>query len=101
MSGAAQAPRRRFEGRRILLGVTGGIAAYKAVQLARDLTTQGALVDVVLTRSAREFVGAISFEGVTGRPGHENILAPGHALSHTRLAREAPLVCSAPATADF
>jgi phosphopantothenoylcysteine decarboxylase/phosphopantothenate--cysteine ligase len=101
MSGAALAPRRPWERRRIVLGVAGGIAAYKAVQLARDLTQIGAVVDVVLTRAAREFVGAISFEGVTGRPVHGDILAPGHALSHIRLAREADVVCVAPATADF
>src|SRR5438105_2631106 len=101
MSGAALAPRRPWQGRRIVLGVTGGIAAYKSVQLARDLTQLGAHVDVVLTHSAREFVGAISFEGLTGRPVHENILASGQALSHIRLAREADVICVAPATADF
>ena len=46
-------PRRPWEGRRILLGVTGGIAAYKSIQLARDLTLLGAVVDVVLTPSAQ------------------------------------------------
>ncbi|HKJ93183.1 MAG TPA: bifunctional phosphopantothenoylcysteine decarboxylase/phosphopantothenate--cysteine ligase CoaBC [Longimicrobiales bacterium] len=85
----------------MLLGVTGGIAAYKAVQLARDLTLLGARVDVVMTGAAAHFVGALSFEGVTGRPVHQGILEPGHALDHIRLAREADLVCVAPATADF
>jgi phosphopantothenoylcysteine decarboxylase / phosphopantothenate---cysteine ligase len=90
-----------WRGRRVVLGVTGGIAAYKAVQLARDLAAQGASVDVVMTRSAREFVGPISFEALTGRPVLSDILAEGHALDHIRLAREADILCVAPATADF
>jgi phosphopantothenoylcysteine decarboxylase/phosphopantothenate--cysteine ligase len=83
-----------------VLGVTGGIAAYKAVQIARDLTKLGADVDVILTQAAREFVGAISFEALTGRGVHTGIADPGHALDHIRLAREADVVCIAPATAD-
>ncbi|MEJ2678796.1 MAG: bifunctional phosphopantothenoylcysteine decarboxylase/phosphopantothenate--cysteine ligase CoaBC, partial [Gemmatimonadota bacterium] len=94
-------PRRPWRNRRVLLGVTGGIAAYKAVQLARDLTLLGAEVDVVMTDAATRFVGPLSFEGVTGRPVHRNILEPGHALDHVRLAREAHVICIAPATADF
>jgi phosphopantothenoylcysteine decarboxylase / phosphopantothenate---cysteine ligase len=99
-AGAASA-RPPWAGRRVLLGVTGGIAAYKSIQLARDLARYGALVDVVMTRGAREFVGAISFEAVTGRPVHSELVAEGQALSHIRLAREADLVCVVPATADF
>jgi phosphopantothenoylcysteine decarboxylase / phosphopantothenate---cysteine ligase len=99
-AGAASA-RPPFAGRRVLLGVTGGIAAYKSIQLARDLARFGADVDVVMTRAAREFVGAISFEAVTGRPVRSDILAEGHALDHIRLARDADVVCVAPATADF
>jgi phosphopantothenoylcysteine decarboxylase / phosphopantothenate---cysteine ligase len=98
---AALEPRRPWRGRRILLGVTGGIAAYKTVQLARDLTQLGARVDVVLTRAAREFVGAVTFEAVTGRPVHTELIAAGHALDHIRLAGEAEIICIAPATADF
>jgi phosphopantothenoylcysteine decarboxylase / phosphopantothenate---cysteine ligase len=101
VAGAAVVPRRPWRDRRVLLGVTGGIAAYKAVQVARDLTRLGAAVDVILTRSGREFVGALSFEGVTGRPVLSEILAPGHALDHIRLARDADVLCIAPATADF
>jgi phosphopantothenoylcysteine decarboxylase / phosphopantothenate---cysteine ligase len=88
-------------GRRVVLGITGGIAAYKFVQLARDLARYGAIVDVVMTRAAREFVGPISFEAVTGRHVLTDILAEGHALDHIRLAREADVVCVTPATADF
>jgi phosphopantothenoylcysteine decarboxylase/phosphopantothenate--cysteine ligase len=93
--------RRPWLGRRVVLGITGGIAAYKFVQLARDLARHGAVVDVVMTRAAREFVGPISFEAVTGRPVLTDIIAEGHALDHIRLARDADVVCIAPATADF
>jgi phosphopantothenoylcysteine decarboxylase/phosphopantothenate--cysteine ligase len=71
------------------------------VWLARLLTQAGAEVDVVMTRGAREFVGPITFEAVTGRPVHTEIFGPGHALDHIRLAREARVVVVAPATADF
>jgi phosphopantothenoylcysteine decarboxylase / phosphopantothenate---cysteine ligase len=100
-STTGSAGRRPWAGRRVLLGVTGGIAAYKIIQLARDLTRLGAEVDVVLSRSARAFVGELSFEGVTGRPVRADILEPGRALDHIRLAREAHVVCVAPATADL
>jgi len=92
---------RPFEGRRVLLGVTGGIAAYKSATLARELTLAGAEVDVVLTRSAREFVGAITFEALTGRPIFDQLIAVGHALDHIRLPRSAQVIVVAPATADF
>jgi phosphopantothenoylcysteine decarboxylase/phosphopantothenate--cysteine ligase len=71
------------------------------VWLARLLTQAGAEVDVVMTRGAREFVGPITFEAVTGRSVHTEIFGPGHALDHIRLAREAKLIVVAPATADF
>ena len=92
---------RPFDGRRILLGVTGGIASYKTVALARLLTQSGAEVDVVMTRAAQEFVGAITFEAVTGRRTYSDIFGAGNALDHIRLAREAELFVVAPATADF
>jgi phosphopantothenoylcysteine decarboxylase / phosphopantothenate---cysteine ligase len=92
---------RPFDRQRILLGVTGGIASYKSAWLARLLTQAGAEVDVVLTRSAREFIGEITFEALTGRPVHTALIAPGHALDHITLARAAALVVIAPTTADF
>lgn len=98
---AGAAGRRPWLGRRVVLGVTGGIAAYKAVQLARDLAAHGSEVDVVMSAAAREFVGPLSFEALTGRPVLTELLAAGHALDHIRLAREADVVCVAPATADF
>jgi phosphopantothenoylcysteine decarboxylase/phosphopantothenate--cysteine ligase len=93
-------PRRPWRDRRVVLGVTGGIAAYKSVQIARDLTRLGAEVDVVLTEAALRFVGEITFEALTGRPVRTAIVDPGHALDHIRLAREADVVCIAPATAN-
>jgi phosphopantothenoylcysteine decarboxylase/phosphopantothenate--cysteine ligase len=92
---------RPFDDRRILLGVTGGIAAYKSAWIARLLTQAGAAVDVVLTRSATEFIGAITFEALTGRRVHTALIAEGHALDHIKLARAADAVVVAPATADF
>lgn len=92
---------RPFQNTRVLLGVTGGIACYKSIWLARLLTQAGAHVDVVMTRGAREFVGPITFEAVTGRPVHSEIFGAGHALDHIRLAREADAILVAPATADF
>lgn len=92
---------RPFDGRRIVLGVTGGIASYKAGWLARLLTKAGAEVDVVLTAGAQEFVRPLTFEGLTGREVHTGLFDPGHALDHIRLAREAHAMIIAPATADF
>ena len=90
-----------WQGRRVVLGVCGSVAAYKAVQIARDLTLAGSRVDVVLTESARRFVGPLSFEAVTGSgPLTDMFTARGAAL-HVGLGRDADCVCIAPATADF
>ncbi len=100
-AGSPSGPRRPWRGRRVVLGVTGGIAAYKSVQVARDLTRLGAVVDVVLTDAARRFVGALSFEGVTGRPALTDLFSTDGAALHVRLGGDADAVCVAPATADF
>jgi len=92
---------RPYHGRRILLGVTGGIASYKSAWLARLLVKAGAELDVVLTRSATEFIGAITFEALTGRAPHTSLFGVGHALDHIKLARRAEAIVIAPATADF
>jgi phosphopantothenoylcysteine decarboxylase/phosphopantothenate--cysteine ligase len=97
----APAPQRPYAGARILLGVSGGIASYKSAWLARLLTLAGAEVDVVMTPAAREFVGAITFEALTGRPVHSEIFGAGNALDHVKLARSANAIVVAPATADF
>lgn len=90
-----------WQGRKVVLGVCGGIAAYKSVQVARDLTLLGASVDVVLTEAARRFVAPLSFEGVTGRGPLLDIFAVGGAAMHVALGAGADCVCVAPATADF
>src|SRR5207248_739448 len=92
---------RPYSGARVLLGVTGGIASYKSAWLARLLSKAGAQVDVVLTRSAAEFIGAVTFEALTGRPVHTGLFDPGRALDHISLAKAADAIVVAPATADF
>jgi len=87
-------------GRHVLLGVTGGIASYKACTLARRLTDEGAAVDVVLTTAAAEFVRPVVFEALTGRPVLTSLWAPGRALDHIALAHGPELVVLAPATAN-
>ena len=101
MTARPDGPRAPWEGRRVVLGVSGGIAAYKVVQVARDLTLLGCTVDVVLTRAAGEFVRPLSFEGVTGRACHSDLFSADGAALHIRLGREADVVCVAPATADL
>jgi phosphopantothenoylcysteine decarboxylase/phosphopantothenate--cysteine ligase len=98
---APRLPRRPFRGRRVVLGVTGGIAAYKAVTAARELTLAGAEVDVVLSAGALEFVRPMSFEALTGRPVHTSLYPQGDPNLHIRLARDAHAVVVAPATANF
>ena len=78
-------PRRPWEGRRVVLGVTGGIAAYKSVQLARDLTRLGARVDVIMTSGAQRFVQALSFQGVTGREVQTDLWSGSGPALHIRL----------------
>ncbi len=90
-----------WAGRHVVLGVSGGIACYKSCHLARRLTEAGARVDVVLTRSAAEFVGPVTFESLTGRPVLTSLWEPGRALAHVRLPDQADLILVAPATAHL
>jgi phosphopantothenoylcysteine decarboxylase/phosphopantothenate--cysteine ligase len=92
-----------MQGKRILLGVTGGIAAYKSPDLVRRLREQGAEVQVVMTAAAREFVTATTFQAVSGRPVRTDLwdAAAEAAMGHIELARWAQLVLIAPASADF
>src|ERR1044072_218556 len=92
---------RPYSGSRVVLGITGGIASYKAAWLARLLSKAGADVDVVMTRAATEFVGTITFEALTGRAVHTGLFDAGRALDHIKLARDAHGIVIAPATADF
>ncbi|MBA2528888.1 MAG: phosphopantothenoylcysteine decarboxylase, partial [Euzebyales bacterium] len=90
-----------LRGRHVLLGVSGGIAAYKAAALARGLVQAGATVQAVLTSGATEFVGAATFAGLTGRPAYRDVFADAHEILHVRLAREADVAVFAPATANL
>ncbi len=99
--GARVLPRRPWEGRRVVLGVTGGIAAYKTVQLARDLTRLGSVVDVVLTSGAQQFVKPLTFEALTGRAVLTDLFSAEGAARHIELGQGADAICVAPATADF
>lgn len=92
---------RPFDKRRVLLGVSGGIACYKSAWLARLLSKAGAEVDVVLTPAATEFVRPVTFEALTGRQVHTGLFDAGRALDHIALARAADAIVIAPATADF
>jgi phosphopantothenoylcysteine decarboxylase/phosphopantothenate--cysteine ligase len=90
-------------GRRVLLGISAGIAAYKAAELARLLVKDGAEVRVVMTRSASEFIGPMTLQAITGHPVRDALFDPQHeaAMGHIELARWADVILVAPATADF
>jgi phosphopantothenoylcysteine decarboxylase/phosphopantothenate--cysteine ligase len=99
--GVAPSPAKGIAGQRISVCVTGSVAAYKAVLLVRLLLKEGATVDVVLSHSAREFVGAATFSGLTGRRVYTDLFdaeEPGEV--HVKLAKESALIVIAPATAD-
>jgi phosphopantothenoylcysteine decarboxylase/phosphopantothenate--cysteine ligase len=86
---------------RVVLGVAGGIAAYKAVELLRRLTESGHDVTVVPTRAALQFVGAPTWAALSGKPVADDVWSDVHAVPHVRLGQDADLVLVAPATADL
>ncbi len=92
-----------MEGKRILLGVSGGIAAYKSAELVRRLVEGGAVVQVVMTAGARQFITPITLQALSGRAVRTDLWDPAAeaAMGHIELARWAELVLVAPATADF
>ncbi|QSA96570.1 bifunctional phosphopantothenoylcysteine decarboxylase/phosphopantothenate--cysteine ligase CoaBC [Methylococcus sp. EFPC2] len=92
-----------LNGKHILLGVTGGIAAYKAAELTRQLKSRGAEMRVVMTEAAQAFVAPLTFQALSGNPVATHLLDPVEesAMGHIALARWAELVLIAPATADF
>jgi phosphopantothenoylcysteine decarboxylase/phosphopantothenate--cysteine ligase len=92
-----------MHGKHILLGVTGGIAAYKSADLVRRLRERGAEVQVVMTDGAREFVTPMTFQALSGRAVRTDLWDPAAeaSMGHIELARWADLVLIAPATADF
>lgn len=89
--------------RRILLGVSGGIAAYKSAELIRRLQDLGADVRVVMTRAAQEFITPLTLQALSGNPVHLDLLDPAAeaAMGHIELARWADLIVIAPASADL
>ncbi|MGV8835460.1 bifunctional phosphopantothenoylcysteine decarboxylase/phosphopantothenate--cysteine ligase CoaBC [Cellvibrio sp.] len=89
--------------KQILLGVTGGIAAYKSADLVRRLQDAGASVQVVMTPAAQEFITPLTMQALSGNPVHTQLLDPEAeaGMGHIQLARWADLVLIAPATADF
>lgn len=91
-----------LQGKKILLGITGGIAAYKSAELSRLLIKAGAEVRCVMTKGAQAFITPMTFQALTGNPVHEHLLDPQAeaAMGHIELARWADLVLIAPATAD-
>lgn len=93
----------RLYRKRILLGVGGGIAAYKSAELVRRLRDQGAEVRVVMTQGGREFITPLTLQALSGHPVHLDLLDPAAeaAMGHIELARWADLVLIAPATADI
>jgi len=81
--------------------VSGGIAIYKACSVVRRLVEAGAVVDVVMTASATEFVRPVTFEALSGRPVLTSLWQPGQALAHIALGRHSELIVLAPATANL
>lgn len=92
----------RLTNKRILLGVTGGIAAYKSAELIRRLRDAGAEVQVVMTAAAQEFITPLTLQALSGNPVHTSLLDPAAeaAMGHIELARWADLILIAPASAD-
>jgi phosphopantothenoylcysteine decarboxylase/phosphopantothenate--cysteine ligase len=90
-------------GREVLVGVTGGIAAYKTAFLVSRLVQSGAAVTVIMTRSAEQFVGQSTFSALSGRPVHTELFRDERNPlgAHIELARRAELLCVAPASANF
>ena len=94
---------RSLSQKRIILGITGGIAAYKSAEIARRLQDQGAEVRVIMTESAQEFIRPLTLQALTGKPVHTDLLDPEAeaAMGHIELARWADALLVAPASANF
>ena len=88
-------------GRRVVLGISGGVAAYKAVELCRRLVDAGAHVAPVLTEDAQRFVGALTFSALASEPARTSLFDGPEPIPHTRLGRSADLIVVAPATAKL
>lgn len=96
-------PHTSLQNKRILLGLTGGIAAYKAAELCRLLIGAGASVQVVMTKGAQEFITPLTMQALSGNRVHTDLLDPAAeaAMGHIELARWADLILVAPASANF
>src|SRR4051812_34731545 len=101
-AGLDATPATPFAGRRLVLGITGGIAAYKAAELCRLLVKAGATVRVVMTEAATQFITPLTMQTLSGAPVSRELFDPGSEaeIGHIRLADEADLLIVAPATAD-
>jgi phosphopantothenoylcysteine decarboxylase / phosphopantothenate---cysteine ligase len=88
-----------FKGRRIVLGVCGGIAAYKAVEVCRRLSDQGALVSVILSEDAQRFIGALTFSALSSEPAWTSMWDAPHPSPHTLLGQRADLIVVSPMSA--
>lgn len=91
-----------LQGREILIGVTGGIAAYKTAFLVSKLAQSGVGVSVAMSAAAQKFVGAATFAALSGRAVSDSVFSESYPLgAHIELAKQGQLLCIAPATADF
>ncbi|PMO42824.1 phosphopantothenoylcysteine decarboxylase [Vibrio splendidus] len=99
----SSADQQGLAGKKILLGISGGIAAYKCAELTRRLIERGAQVQVVMTNAAKEFITPLTMQAVSGRPVSDSLLDPAAeaSMGHIELAKWADLVLLAPATADL
>ena len=94
-------PPQFWKGKKITLGVTGGIAAFKAISLASYLTKSGAQVKTCLTKNALSLVGKSSFEAVTGEKAYVDLFEGGGEILHINLVRESDAIVVVPATANI
>ncbi|MFM7507194.1 MAG: bifunctional phosphopantothenoylcysteine decarboxylase/phosphopantothenate--cysteine ligase CoaBC [Rubrivivax sp.] len=103
MSTESETPGGDLAGRHLVLGLSGGVACYKAAELARELQREGANVQVVMTEAAAQFITPATMQALTGRPvvGSQWDLRAPNAMPHINLTREADAVLVAPASADF
>ncbi|WP_037330321.1 bifunctional phosphopantothenoylcysteine decarboxylase/phosphopantothenate--cysteine ligase CoaBC [Salinivibrio socompensis] len=103
MANSSTQPAQTLAGKRILLGMGGGIAAYKCADLTRRLIERGASVKIVMTHAAKEFITPLTMQAVSGHPVSDSLLDPAAeaSMGHIALAKWADLIVIAPATADL
>ncbi len=100
---SSDVPVRRLTNKQIILGITGGIAAYKSAELVRQFVKHDAMVRVVMTDAAQEFITPLTMQALSGNPVHTTLLDPAAeaGMGHIELARWADIVMIAPASANF